>query len=108
MQHKVWVDEIWDKLDKKLQKVAPRSKNKLPLTAVNGVHDNRAENHITCWTNGFWGGLMWIMYLGTANELYKKVAETSEELLDKAWEEFERLHHDVGFMWHITSGVNYR
>jgi unsaturated chondroitin disaccharide hydrolase len=52
--------------------------------------------------------MMWLMYVGTKNEVYKEVAERAEELLDAAFGEYDSLHHDVGFMWHISSGVNYR
>ena len=51
---------------------------------------------------------MWLMYVGTNNEEYKITAEIAEEKLDKALEQTERLHHDVGFMWNISAGVNYR
>ncbi len=53
-------------------------------------------------------GLMWLMYVGTKNEEYRKTAEVTEELLDKALENFFGLHHDVGFMWNLTAGVNFR
>ena len=51
---------------------------------------------------------MWLMYNETRNEEYKKTAERSEELLDSALKDYKSLHHDVGFMWHLTSGANYR
>jgi unsaturated chondroitin disaccharide hydrolase len=66
------------------------------------------EIDISWWTNGFWSGLMWLMYVGTNNEIYKTTAENAEKLLDKAFEEYDKLNHDVGFMWHISSGINYR
>ena len=107
-ENKKWVDEIWEKLDSKLKKVSERSKEKIPYTTVNGVHDNMVETDITWWTNGFWPGMMWLMYVCTNDECYRVAAENAEWLLDKAFEEYDGLHHDVGFMWHISSGVNYR
>lgn len=107
-ENKAWIDETWEKLDKKLKVVSEKSKNKIPYTTVNGVHDNMVETDITWWTNGFWPGMMWLMYVGTKDEHYKEVAERAEELLDGAFEDYDHLHHDVGFMWHISSGVNYR
>lgn len=99
---------VWEKLDKKLSVVAKRSKEKIPYTTVNGVHDDRKGDRITWWTNGFWPGLMWLMYCGTKKEVYKETAQCAEEHLDKAFENFDDLHHDVGFMWHISAGVDYR
>ena len=107
-QDKQWVNSVWDKLDKKLSGVAVRSRDKIPYTTMDGKHDNKAETDITWWTNGFWGGMMWLMYEATGNEEYRKTAENSELMLDNAFIEFDKLHHDVGFMWHITSGANYR
>lgn len=106
-----WADGLFEKMDKKLSKVTLRSRDKIPYTTVDGVHDNRDQKGplgITWWTNGFWGGLNWLMYEATGNDEYKTTAQNSERLLDKAFEEFDLLHHDVGFMWHILSGASYR
>ncbi|MEG1880142.1 MAG: glycoside hydrolase family 88 protein [Oscillospiraceae bacterium] len=105
---KKWIDDVWAKADNKLKKVAVRSREKIPYTTINGVHDNMAEKDICWWTNGFWPGLMWLMYVDTKNDVYKETAERAEELLDGAFENYEGLHHDVGFTWLISSGVNYR
>ena len=107
-QNKQWIDETWDKIDKKLSRVAIKSRNKIPYTTINGVHDNRIDDAPAWWTNGFWGGMMWLMYIATKNEEYRITAETSEKLMDKALKMYTELHHDVGFMWNILSGVNYR
>ena len=112
--NKSFIDETWAKLDAKLSEVAIRSRDKIPYTTVNGVHDDLKNNplkggkDISWWTNGFWGGLMWLMYIGTKNEEYKITAENAERLMDEAFKNVAKLHHDVGFMWHIMSGVNYR
>ena len=103
-----WINDTWSKIDSKLQKVCVRSREKLPYTSVNGVHDNKLETNPCWWTNGFWGGMMWLMYLGTNNEEYKKTALRSEQLLDNALNHYKTLHHDVGFMWLLTSVANYR
>jgi len=105
-QNKAWIDATWEKIDKKLARIAVKSRNKLPYTTVNGEHDDRSDKYR--WTNGFWGGMMWLMYKETGNEEYRKTAERSEELLDKSLKNFKPLHHDVGFVWHLTSGASYR
>lgn len=107
-ENKAWIDSVWEKLDKKLKIVSETSREKIPYTSENGVHDNMAEKNITWWTNGFWEGLMWLMYIGTKDERYRKTAERAEEILDGAFMDYDGLYHDVGFMWHISSGVNYR
>ena len=103
-----FIDSTWKKLDKKLSITAERSRYKLPYTTINGVHDDKKESNITWWTNGFWGGLMWLMYIATKKDCYKQTALESEKILDKAFSRMQWLDHDVGFVWHILSGVNYR
>ena len=101
-----WAKEMFGKIDAKMSKVTLRSRNKLPDGVdKNGIHK---EYPVTWWTNGFWGGLNWLLYNYTKNEDYLKTAQRSEELLDEALKQYETLHHDVGFMWQITAGTSYR
>ena len=94
------------KVDKKFSKVTIRSREKL----ADGVDKNGVHKNINprVWTSGFWGGLNHLLYDYTKNEEYLKTAHRSEELLDAALSDFASLYHDVGFMWHILSGANYR
>jgi unsaturated chondroitin disaccharide hydrolase len=113
-KNKEWIDEVWDKIDKKMKVVAPTAKDKIPYTTdENGIFDNCAGgnngyHNISWWTNGFWPGYMWLLYVGTGDAMYREVAENAEKILDAAFENYDGLHHDVGFMWHISAGVNYR
>lgn len=103
-----WLDETWARLVTKMEGVAVRSFNKLPYTTVNGEHDDCKETSVTKWTNGFFGGMMWHLFADTQKEVFRNAAENSELLLDKALEVYDTLHHDVGFMWLLTSVANYR
>ncbi len=106
--NKEWIDDIFEKINRKLSRTAIKSREKLPYTVKkDGTHDDHSQNTYM-WTNGFWGGLMWLMYEATGNEEYKRTALRSEELLDPAFNDVCLLYHDVGFMWHILSGANYR
>ncbi len=108
-ENEKWINEVWAKLDKKLSRTAIKSRDKIPYTTKDGVHNDCSKGKgILTWTNGFWGGLMWQMYVGTGKECYKQTAEKSEQLLDGAFNYMDSWHHDVGFMWHLTSGINYR
>ena len=104
-----WIDDTFAKLDKKLSVTAVKSRDKIPYTTKNGVHDSRTVGKdILWWTNGFWGGLMWLMYAGTGKECYKETAQNAEKIMDGAFRYMDSLHHDVGFMWHIMSGAAYK
>ena len=112
-QNKEWISGVWERIDKKLRRISVKSKDKIPYTTFNGVHsdmqrDKVGKEGITWWTNGFFGGMMWLMYEATGEECYKAAAQSSELLLDDAFLHPEGLHHDVGFQWHILSGVAYR
>ena len=109
-ENKKWAAEVWGKIDKKMQLVAPRNKGKLPKGCVNGSYDNTLDlpDGDIYWTNGFWGAMMWLLYSQTKNDMYKDVAILSEQLLDSALAKTEALYHDVGFMWHLTSGASYK
>lgn len=107
-KNKEWIDQTFAKLDKKLSKTAVKSRDKIPYTTVNGEHDDKSKTDISWWTNGFWGGLMWLMYSKTKNEDYRLTAEKSEQLLDEAFTMVEKQSHDTGFIWHILSGASYK
>nr|WP_244935619.1 glycoside hydrolase family 88 protein [Paenibacillus glycanilyticus] len=111
-----WVSDVIGKITAKMDVVSERSQYKIPYTTINGTHDHRPDmkpgsdpaDGISWWTNGFWGGMMWLMHHETGNEKYKDIAVHSEELLDECFHIFHGLHHDVGFMWLPTSVANYR
>ena len=100
-----WAKETFEKIEKKMSAVTLRSRNILPDGVdENGFHVNR---HYSWWTNGFWGGLNYMLYEHTKKEDYLLTGKAQEKLMDEALKDFECLHHDVGFMWHILSGAGY-
>lgn len=112
----IWLQEVVQRITDKMDWVSEKSKDKIPYTTINGVHDDRSVQNpsgthadgINWWTNGFWGGMMWQMYHVTGQEKYKKYANRSEEKLDAGLQQYYGLHHDVGFMWLPTSVANYK
>ncbi|MBP3308544.1 MAG: glycoside hydrolase family 88 protein [Clostridia bacterium] len=109
-ENKAWVEETFAKLDKKLRKVAVRAYD----VVADGVDENgrfidRSKTVLWGWTNGFWGGLNALMYEHTKAPEYLECAKTIEKKMDAALREvYDKLHHDVGFQWHILSGALYR
>ena len=105
-ENKEWAKETFAKIDKKMSQMTIRSRDKI----VDGVLENglHKESNIFWWTNGFWGGLNYMLYDYTKNENYLLTAQSSEKKMDKALANFEELHHDVGFMWHILAGAGYK
>ena len=109
-----FAEATFKKIDKKMSKMTLRSRNKIPDgTDENGVHIDRFEEgkpwfNKNWWCNGFWGGLNYMLYAYTKNEEYLKTGRRSEELMDQALANYDKLDHDLGFLWHLLSGASYK
>lgn len=104
-----WLDETWEKIDKKLSRIAVTKRGTLPYTTRDtNTYDDLNKTNPNWWTNGFWPGMMWLMYQGTKNEVYRETAENAELLLSAAMRNYDKLGHDVGFVYLLSSGANYR
>ena len=108
-ENRAWAEDIFKKIDKKMTAMAIRSRDKV-VDGVdeNGVHIDMMKTNPNWWCNGFWGGLNFMLYAHTKNEEYLKTARRNEELMDRALANYEKLDHDLGFMWHLLSGADYR
>lgn len=60
------------------------------------------------WTSGFWPGLMWQLYRLDGDEAFKAEALRTEKLIADEFRTFRYLHHDVGFMYLLSSGANHK
>lgn len=75
-QTKEWLDQVYGKIETKMEWVSEKSKDKIPYLTINGVHDDRGDlskewvsnDGLNWWTNGFWGGLLWMLYHSTGKE----------------------------------------
>ena len=105
---KKWVQDTWKKFSDKISVVADRTGDKIPYTTIDGVFDDKKETQIEDWTNGFWPGLMILMYDATGDEKYLKIARKNMDEMDRVFSDFDMLHHDVGFMWNISSSADFR
>lgn len=105
-ENKQWIDETWEKIDAKLKKVVAR--NKYIIAGCTDDNGRYKEKGIGSWTNGFWPGMMWLMYDATGDINYRESAEYGEDALDMAQDQYDILHHDVGFMWLLSSVASYR
>ena len=103
-----WAEEILKKIDAKTEAMVLRSKGVIPYFTVNGKFENMAEKNICWWTNGFWEGMLWLLYRATDKEVYRTAAQEGEAMLDGAFYQYLRLHHDVGFLWQLSAGLNYK
>lgn len=103
-----YLEQVYEKIAEKLSHECDRMGNKIPYIPVNGVYPDLGEESINWWTNGFWGGIMWQMFHADGQEKYEKEAVRVEDILEKAFANYSKLDHDVGFMWLHTSVARYR
>lgn len=109
----------------KMEKAALRIGDNIPYQSFNGQYrymnydgpvpplwsmglEMKESENIGWWTNGFWGGILWLLYDKTGRECYRRYAEGLEKRLDSVLDGFEELSHDAGFMWMHTACANYR
>lgn len=112
-----WVGEALEKVREKMQWVSEKNRDKIPYTTgADGSYDDRSDESrswgmddgLNWWTNGFWGGIMWLLYQDTGEERYREIAGISEHKLEKCFDQYYGLHHDVGFMYLPTAVADYR
>ena len=106
---KKWIDTTLKKISGKMEEVTKRNLDKIPYTTDKyGRFDDKSGKDICWWTNGFWGGEMWLLYKLTENEMYKKEAIKVEDKLDENLMNIEGLDHVNGFKWLPTSVCRYK
>ena len=111
-EDKNWVEETLAMVEQKLRRTVLEIETCFPYTTTDGQYEKTVDelplDGICWWTNGFWAGILWLMYLRTGDALFREKAEACELALDDAFRDYDRLHHDVGFMWLTSAVANYR
>lgn len=103
------LQEIYEKIDAKLQVECLRMGDRIPYTAENGRYvTDKGKDAPFWWTNGFWAGMLWQMYQSSGREIYKETAKKSELVMEQDLAGFVGLHHDVGFQFLHTAVADYR
>lgn len=103
------LQEIYEKIDAKLQAECLRMGDRIPYTAENGRYvTDKGKDAPFWWTNGFWAGMLWQMYQSSGREIYKETAKKSELVMEQDLAGFVGLHHDVGFQFLHTAVADYR
>lgn len=109
MEQNKWEQEIEEKIIHKMRIVAERNKGKIPFSTEDGrYNDCSSEEWIGCWTNGFWGGMMWQLYHATKDPIFRAIAEETEEKLDRVLMKSFYMDHDSGFRWLLTAVADYK
>ncbi len=104
-----WAGERLEQIGRKATGMIKKAREVdfIPYTVQNGSWACGPMDGMAWWTNGFYPAFFWQLYALTGEGLYREEAVRAQCLLDKAFEDFPHLHHDVGFMWRISSGFQY-
>ena len=109
-----WLEETIAKVVAKMEWLSEKSADKIPYRTFNGEHEDkrvgyyRVDDGLQWWTNGFWAGMLWLMFNESGAEKYATIARRTEAWLDECFQTFHGLHHDVGFMWLPSAVADYR
>lgn len=60
------------------------------------------------WTGGFWPGLMWQLWSASKDDWFMEEALRAERMLTAEFRTFEKLNHDVGFMYLLSCGAHFK
>ena len=105
-----------EKLNKALKKVIRIIDNNIEFfegripksPSINGVYETETSDD-SDWTQGFWPGMLWLLYEITGDEKYKN---TAESFIDSFYNRIENRintgHHDMGFLYSLSCVAAYK
>lgn len=102
-----WTAEAYKQAIAKVCRTSGRIQDVIPYTTQNGVYNDQTTDP-GWWTNGFWSGILWLMYYETGEERFTQYARGCEDIMDTVLHNFDRFDHDAGFMWHLSSVADYQ
>ncbi|WP_394154212.1 hypothetical protein [Vibrio maritimus] len=101
----MWVDKAWSDIFTKVKKTSKDISVDFPSMTSEGVYCN--THAPWAWVVGFWPGLLWLLYEKENYLPFKEIAIDRESKMDGPLDEYVNIHHDVGFMWQLTSIKQY-
>jgi unsaturated chondroitin disaccharide hydrolase len=104
-----WLQAVYVKILEKELAVIKRTGLKIPYTTdERGRFTDQYEKNPGWWTNGFWMGILWLIYQETSDSALCESAENLELKMDSILYDSLKTDHDVGFIWHLSSVSNWR
>lgn len=96
----MWKTAIDDAVEK-TRKNIERFGDQFPHVSTNDVY---LLNDNTEWTDGFWSGILWLCYEYTGDKLFLDEARKKTiSFRDRLAENKELGHHDIGFLYSLSS-----
>lgn len=104
---KAWLSSTLDGAVKKVARTVGRTRGNVCYSTQSGLYTNKGAEKTNWWTNGFYPGILWIMYENTLDQRYAQYAQELENKLAEGFSETETLDHDMGFLWMNSGMRNY-
>lgn len=101
---------IAEKIAAKFQRTAKLAADAgiLPYKSAAGEWITSPFDGNSWWTGGFWPGLMWQLFNATGDEVFKQEARRTQQLLTGEFRTYLQLNHDMGFMYLLSTGADYK
>ena len=80
----------------------------IPYKSENGHWIASPHDGNGWWTGGFWPALMWQLYAAEKDAFFAEEARRVEKLLTNEFRVFHHLNHDVGFMYLLSCGADFK
>ncbi len=105
-----WADEtFWKIKDKYAWSMAAAAKEgMIPYKSAGRAWLPSPHDGNSWWTGGFWPAIMWQLFAATGEERFMLEARRVQELLLAELVRHDLLNHDVGFMYLLSFGADYR
>ncbi len=92
----------------KLSKIDDGIKFLYPYTTLNSGSYETGKNHPFAWTCGFYGGILWYLYLKTKDKKFLEKAKRCSLRMEEGLTEYSILGHDVGFQFLFTNVADFK
>ena len=108
-----WALDFFNKCEEKISRILEDISIDYPMDIRGNKKKYEETEHTPFnWTSGFWGGMMWLLYLQTRKDKYKERAIKCSERMQESFggnEHFYSLdNHDLGFVHTPTSVAHYK
>ncbi|WP_291291975.1 glycoside hydrolase family 88 protein [Enterococcus sp.] len=61
------------------------------------------------WTEGFWSGIIWLLFEETQKDYYKKLAyDIDQSFIERIQKQIVTDHHDLGFLFSLSTVAEYK
>ena len=101
-------EETLNRIALKFRKTAETARDAgiIPYKSEKGQWVSSPYDGNSWWTGGFWPGLMWQLFTLTGDAFFREEARRAGGLLTEEFRTFNRLNHDVGFMYLLSVGAD--